>query len=226
MKIAITTFTVALIACFSAWATPPPHSAKAQLPEQASPRAKPPSKTMLIIPPPPIPPPPVIPPPPPTILPPILVSFTSGQTSPTASQEEAQAAVEAATETVRAKLANSSNISIITITGKRLSLRTTKLPPTGRAGDLEIIRWGFADRRGHKIGNGNALCRWANATRQLCWGEIRLPLGKLVIIGSSQTRILGEYAVIGGTGVYTFKQGLIAFRQLSVNKYAIRVLLA
>lgn len=79
---------------------------------------------------------------------------------------------------------------------------------------------------GRKIGNGNVLCRWANATRQLCWGEIRLPLGKLVIIGSSQTRILGEYAVIGGTGVYTFKQGLFAFRQLSVNKYAIRVLLA
>ncbi len=204
---------VALVVCASAWAAPPPWAAKTQLPASASESATPPSKLAEVIP--PVPPPPIIPE--------ILASFTSGSSS---SSVAAQAAVADATSSIAVRLQSSAIVSVIQMTGTIRSLRATMLRPVGRAGDLEIGRWSFADRLGRRIGDGNMLCRWATVARRLCWGEIRLPKGRLVMLGSSQTRGLGEFAVIGGTGVYTFKQGLLLFRQLSIRKYNIRVLLA
>lgn len=222
MKIAITALVVMLVSCFapSTGATPPPWSAKFQLPAQASDRANPPSKPTEIVP--PLPPPPLPPPP----VPVILASFTSGQTTTTAAQAQAVAAIQSATITVKTRLANSTSISVITMTATVMHRRTTPSPPLGRSGDLDNVRWRFNDRFGRTIGTGTTLCRWTTFTRRLCWGEMRLPRGKLVALGSSQTRALGEFAVIGGTGVYLFKQGMMTFSQLSVRKYAIRVLLA
>ena len=219
MRIAVSAIALALLVCLSptTGATPPPWSAKAQLPEQASDRAHPPSKALEV----------VVPPiAPPAIVPAIVALFSSGQTSSTASQTQAEAAIASATTTIRTKLSSASVISVITMTGQRGRLQKTKLRPLGRGGDLESSRWRFFDRYGRKIGEGNLLCRWATEFRRLCWGEARLPRGRLVLLGSSQTRVLGEYAVIGGTGVYLFKQGLLSFRQLSTSKYAIKVLLA
>lgn len=217
MKIAVTSLILGLMACLapSIGATPPPWSAKAQLPEQASEHAQPPSKLAEIVPTVPIQPPPV--------LPAIIAAFTSGQSS---SSVAAQAAIESSTTVVRTKLSSSSTVSIITMTGNRLSRFVTRLRPLGRSGDLEESRWTFNDRFGRRIGSGNLLCRWATSFRRLCWGEARLPRGRLVMLGSSQTTILGEFAVVGGTGVYLFKQGLLTFKQLGAKKYAIRILLA
>ena len=221
MKIAVTTAALALTFCLapSIGAAPAPQSAKSQLPDQASDRAKEirAEHSLAIV--------PTLPPPPPSI-PAILASFTSGQSAETSQQAAAAAAVAAATTTVRARLAASTTVSVITMTANRGPLRTTAMPPLGRRGDLETTRWVFHDRFGRRIGDGNLLCRWATPTRRLCWGEGRLPRGKFVMMGSSQTRTLGEFAVIGGTGVYLFKQGLLVFRQLSTAKYAVRVLLA
>jgi hypothetical protein len=210
---------VALVACGYAWAAPSPSASKS-LPEQASERAQPQAKTTAVVPPTPI----TLPPPP--NIPEIVASFTTGQTTQTAAQTAAAAAVAQATTSATVRLRDAVSVSIITMTGTQRATRVTRLRPLGRAGDLEIVRWTFADRFGRRIGEGNTLCRWASVARRLCWGEIRLPRGRLVMLGSSQTRALGEFAVIGGTGVYTFKQGLMAFRQLSLRKYAVRVLLA
>ena len=221
MKIAVTAAALALMFCLapSIGAAPAPQSAKSQLPDQASDRAKENRAERLLAIVPPLPPPPVS-------VPAILASFTSGQTSESAEQTAAAAAVVAATTTVRARLAAATTVSVITMTAKRGPLLRTPMPPLGRRGDLESTRWIFHDRFGRRIGDGNLLCRWATATRRLCWGEGRLPRGKFVMLGSSQTRTLGEFAVVGGTGVYLFKQGLLTFRQLSTAKYAVRVLLA
>jgi len=115
---------------------------------------------------------------------------------------------------------------VITITATRLVKRVTPFPPVGRAGDLEILKFRFNDRHGVRIGFGNLLCRWASIARRLCWGEARLPRGSLVALGSSQSRVAGEFAIIGGTGVYSFKQGFMTFSPLSLNKFAVRILLA
>lgn len=193
-------------------------NARAQLPDTASDRANPPSKLALT---PVVVVPPV--PPPPPIIPPILAAFTGGQTG---ASKEAIAAADAATVTVNAKIANAASVMVITMTAKRGPIRTANLPPRGRGGDLETTIWNFNDRYGHRIGKGNLLCRWAALTRRLCWGEIRLPRGKLIILGSSQTRTLGSFAVVGGTGFYLFKQGVLTFSALGTSKYAVRVVLA
>lgn len=213
MKLASTAL-LALVASAAAIAAPSPKA----LPDQASEQAHE-NRTehqLAIVPELPVPPPQV---------PEILATFTTGQ-QPTAQQAAAAVAVADATVTVRAKLASTLVVSVIAITATQVSSRSVPARPAGRSGDLETTRWSFADKFGRRIGDGNTLCRWATVARRLCWGEARLPRGRLVMLGSSQTRNLGEYAVIGGTGVYTFKQGVMVFRQLSLRKYALRVLLA
>jgi hypothetical protein len=214
--ILLVAMTAALIADGSAKPSPSHVNARYQLPDQASDKAQPPSKPAEIA-----PPAPVVPLPAP-IVPSILVSFTAGQTS----SASAEAAIASATQTVRAKVSASPTISVITMTATRLSRQVTRFRPVGRAGDMEILKFRFADRFGRRIGIGNLLCRWANIGRRLCWGDARLPRGTLITIGSSQTRVIGEFAVIGGTGVYLFKQGMLTFSAIGSSKYAVRVVLA
>lgn len=217
MKTVLTIGVVVVMALFvansSAKPSPARANAKFQLPDQASDKANPPSKTAVV----------PLPPPPPIVIPPVVAAFTGGQQSSSAA---AAAAVDEATVTIRTRLANSATISIITMTATRLSRRITPLPPVGRAGNMEILKFRFNDRHGTRIGTGNLVCRWASLARRLCWGEARLPRGKLVALGSSQTRVAGEFAVIGGTGVYAFKQGFMTFSPLNRNKFAVRILLA
>lgn len=207
---------VALAACVAAESSAKPapahENARVQLPEQASDNAQPPSKELAL---------PPLPEPSP-LIPPVILTFTAGQP---ASQSEAVRAINSATQTTRIAVRSSSTVSVITMTATRLGLRKTALSPRGRAGDLESTRWRFNDRYGRRIGTGNLLCRWATFSRRLCWGEARLPRGRLVMLGSSQTRSLGEFSVVGGTGVYLGKQGVLTFSILSRNKWAVRVLL-
>lgn len=192
-------------------------NARDQLPAQASDRANPPSKTLDVL-----PPPPVIPSPLPAI-PEVVSLFTFGQSNV---QQQAAAAINSATTTVKTRIANAPRVSIITMTATQTSLERTRFAPSGRAGDLEVTTWRFNDRYGRKIGTGTLACRWANEFRRLCWGEARLPRGKLALLGTSTTRVRGEFAVVGGTGVYLFQQGLLTFTATGHNKFAVRVLLA
>lgn len=211
----IAVLAVGMVANGAANPKPGHANAKLQLPAQASDHATPPSKTLQVGPidlPPPLPP-----------IPEVVSLFTLGQTS---SQQQAIAAINTATTTVKQAIASSTHISIITMTGTRTSLEITRIPPAGRAGDLEVSAWRFTDRFGRKIGTGTLICRWVSLARRLCFGEVRLPRGRLAVTGSSQTRVVGEFAVVGGTGVYLFQQGILTFSALGRGKYAIRVLLA
>ena len=200
-------------------------NAKITLPEQANARAQANRAGKVDLAPIPV----AVPvPPPPPVIPPIVAQILNGnQASGNESQTgKAVDAIATATQTVRTRLAAATSISVITMTGTRTFRQVTRLRPAGRAGDLEILRFRLTDRFGRKIGTGSMLCRWALVTRRLCWGEAILPRGKLIALGSSQTRVLGEFAVVGGTGVYLFKQGMMTWRALSFNKFAIRVVLA
>jgi hypothetical protein len=216
MVLVIAVLAVGMVANGAADPKPGHTSAKLMLPSQASDHAQPPSKVLEVGPvqlPPPLPP-----------IPEVISLFTMGQS---ANEKQATKAIDAATVTVNRAIREARRVSIITMTGTRISLERTRLPPVGRRGDLEIATWRLNDRLGRRIGSGSLSCRWATTVRRLCFGEVRLPRGKLAITGSSQTRVTGQFAVVGGTGVYLFQQGVLTFSALSRNgKYAIRVLLA
>ena len=163
---------------------------------------------------------------PPPLLPQSRRHVYGGQSTTTSSNRKQLELSMQATVTSLAKVASSPTVSNITIIGNRRKLQRVPLPPKGRSGDLEAGIWQFSDRQGTQIGNGNLVCRWATVARRLCWGELRLPLGSILIMGSSQTSILGTYSVIGGTGRYVFKQGVLTYHQLSIAKFVLRILLA
>jgi hypothetical protein len=98
-------------------------------------------------------------------------------------------------------------------------------PPPGRAGNLERVRWSLRDRHGSIIGSALLNCRWHQKQERLCSGEVRLPLGKLTIAGSSATRNSGLWAVTGGTGRYDDAGGTLSFQAIGFAKLAVRITL-
>ena len=96
-------------------------------------------------------------------------------------------------------------------------------PPGGRAGDLEWVRWSLRDRRGDTVGSGAFSCRWHRKQERLCSGEIKLPLGRLTVEGTSATRADGLWAVTGGTGRYKGAGGELAFRAISFSRLAVTI---
>lgn len=95
--------------------------------------------------------------------------------------------------------------------------------PAGRAGDLERLVWSVRDRYGRTIGQGVFSCRWVVRTDRLCVGQIVLPLGTISVQGSSATRELGVYSVVGGTERYVGASGELAFRAIGFRKLVISV---
>jgi hypothetical protein len=93
--------------------------------------------------------------------------------------------------------------------------------PAGRTGDTERVVWSVRDRYGRTIGVGLFSCRWVLRTDRLCTGEIQMPLGKIAILGSSSTRELGVYSVVGGTGRYVGASGELAFRAIGIRKLVV-----
>lgn len=94
----------------------------------------------------------------------------------------------------------------------------TAAPPVGRAGDGERLTWRLNDRFGRPVGIGLLNCRWQLRQARLCTGELRFPLGKLAVVGSSPTRSLGEWAVVGGTGKYLGASGVLEFRAIGLRR--------
>lgn len=111
------------------------------------------------------------------------------------------------------------------------TIQTTVVPtrhesprlPRGRTGDLERITWSIRDRFGRTIGMGLFSCRWIVAEGRLCTGELVLPLGKISVTGSSPTRELGVYSVVGGTGRYVGAKGELTFRAIGSRKLVVSV---
>jgi hypothetical protein len=64
-------------------------------------------------------------------------------------------------------------------------------------------------------------CRWVSETDRLCVGQFELPLGSIAVQGSSATRELGVYSVVGGTGRYVGASGELAFRAIGFRKLVI-----
>ena len=93
--------------------------------------------------------------------------------------------------------------------------------PVGRSGDVERLRWSVRDRYGRTIGAAYFSCRWVIDTDRLCAGQFELPLGSIAVQGSSATRELGVYAVVGGTGRYVGASGELAFRAIGFRKLVI-----
>lgn len=97
--------------------------------------------------------------------------------------------------------------------------------PPGRAGNVERVRWSLRDRRGNTIGSGLFSCRWHMRNERLCSGELRLPLGKITVMGSSATRSVGLWAVTGGTGRYADAAGELSYHAIGFAKLAVRITL-
>lgn len=93
--------------------------------------------------------------------------------------------------------------------------------PVGRAGDAERLVWSVRDRWGRTIGVGVFSCRWVLQQARLCTGDIAMPLGKISIIGSSPTRELGVWSVVGGTGHYVGAKGELVFRAIGLRKLVV-----
>ena len=100
-----------------------------------------------------------------------------------------------------------------------------EVPPPGRAGNFERLRWSLRNRYGKTIGSGVFNCRWHMRQERLCSGELRLPLGKLTVMGSSSTRTLGTWAVTGGTGRYARAGGELRFTAIGFTKLAVTIVI-
>lgn len=100
-----------------------------------------------------------------------------------------------------------------------------EVPPSGRAGNFERLRWSLRNRFGKTIGAGIFNCRWHMRQERLCSGEIKLPLGKLTVMGSSSTRTSGTWAVTGGTGRYAAAGGVLTYVAISFDKLAVTITL-
>ena len=98
---------------------------------------------------------------------------------------------------------------------------TAPRAPLGRAGDVERLAWSVRDRYGRTIGQGLFSCRWVLEQARLCNGDIILPLGKISVLGSSPTRELGVFSVVGGTGRYVGARGELVFRAIGFRKLVV-----
>lgn len=95
--------------------------------------------------------------------------------------------------------------------------------PEGRKGDTEWVRWSIRDRFGRTIGRAVLECGWHGKFDRYCDGDIRLPSGTLSVAGASETRSLGTWAVVGGTGGYRGAKGELRFVATSLNRLTVTI---
>lgn len=96
------------------------------------------------------------------------------------------------------------------------------LPPNGRAGDADSSYWVVRDRLGRAIGDMLQSCRWVTDGLRLCVGQITMPKGTLATIGASRTSLLGQFAIVGGTGEYEGADGVLLFKAVSDRRYVLQ----
>lgn len=96
--------------------------------------------------------------------------------------------------------------------------KTRVLSPPGRAGDIVTQTWRVTDRNGRSIGRWLLWCNWVQTHTRFCVGELRMPGGTIQVQGASQTRLNGELAITGGTGIYERGGGTIKFTAIGARK--------
>ena len=113
----------------------------------------------------------------------------------------------------------------INVTATLATSFTVALPPPGRRSDVVQQTWRLNDRSGTRVGRMILSCRWVFRRVRFCNGEIKMPLGEIQVQGTSLTSFLGQYTVIGGTGVYTGCSGIMQLTAIGVRKGALFVTL-
>lgn len=98
----------------------------------------------------------------------------------------------------------------------------THLPPRGRAGDRDLLRWVIRDRHGRSFGIGTLRCDWFRGGYRLCGGTFQLARGTFVVQGSSRGRSFGEFIVVAGTGDYAAPRGPLRFNATAAGKLTLR----
>lgn len=104
------------------------------------------------------------------------------------------------------------------------TLQSSSRRSVGRPGirsDLVDQTWRLTDRHGTSIGRMLFGCRWVVSRSRLCVVEVTMPLGRIATQGSSLTPEFGEYAVVGGTGVYTGGGGTMMFTAIGARKLVV-----
>jgi hypothetical protein len=98
----------------------------------------------------------------------------------------------------------------IRITTREVGHRVIDLGPAGRGpGDVEVSR-SLLYNKGvtpKAIGHGEIVCTFTGRRSRVCNGTYFLPKGKIVVGGALVFRQFYEFAVLGGTGLYTNVQG-------------------
>jgi len=92
----------------------------------------------------------------------------------------------------------------------------THLPPPGRTGDRDLLRWTIRDRHGRDFGVAVLDCNWTRGRQ--CVGVFQLARGTFAVSGAGQTRAFGEFLVVGGTGDYTTAGGVLRFNATRTGK--------
>lgn len=113
----------------------------------------------------------------------------------------------------------------VNVTATLTASSFARLPPAGRAGDLQRQRWRITDRHGRAIGRMLFVCQWPTQTARMCGVELQLPEGKITALGSSPTPLRGEYAVTGGTGRFEGGGGVMHFTAIGLRKQVLRVVI-
>jgi hypothetical protein len=99
---------------------------------------------------------------------------------------------------------------------------TARLAPAGRAGDAYSSYWVIRDRYGQAIGDMLQSCRWVTSGLRLCVGQMTMPRGTIATIGASRTALIGQFAIVGGTGVYHGADGVLLFKAVSSRRYVLQ----
>lgn len=97
----------------------------------------------------------------------------------------------------------------------------TSLPPRGRNGDREMLRWTIRDQDGHAFAVAILNCNWHRRER-LCFGVIRLALGHMIVAGSSPSREFGELTILHGTGAYATPRSPLRYNATRRGRLTLR----
>ena len=106
---------------------------------------------------------------------------------------------------------------VIRVTDVQVGFRTVGGAP-GRPGAVEIVQ-----QRLHKppithaIGRGDLLCTYLDRRGRQCNGTYSLPRGKIIVAGMVSSRLLCEFAVVGGTGIYDNARGTLTVTSTSLR---------
>lgn len=111
----------------------------------------------------------------------------------------------------------------INVTATLTSAVARELGRPGRRSNATEQAWRITNRYGKTVGRMLLGCRWIVPRARMCVAELQMPLGKIVAAGSSPTPFEGEYAVVGGTGVYRGGGGSMLFIATGLHKQVLLV---